>query len=43
MTTANDRPDPSSEGAHDICKTVNVKQKIMSSHETHMGIESRTY
>jgi hypothetical protein len=41
----NDRPDLSSEGAPVIDKTilVNVKQKLMSGHETHMGLESRTY
>jgi hypothetical protein len=43
MTTTNDRPDPSSEGAKGIGKTVNVNPKLMSGHETHMGIESRTY
>jgi hypothetical protein len=43
MTTTNDRPDLSSEGADDIGKTVNVKPKLMSGHETHMGLESRTY
>jgi hypothetical protein len=43
MTTTNDRPDASSEGALDICKTVNFKPKLMSGHETHMGLEFRTY
>jgi hypothetical protein len=43
MTTTNDRPDLSSEGAPDIGKTVNVKSKLMSGHETQMGLESRTY
>jgi hypothetical protein len=45
MTTTNDRPDLSSEGAPAIDKTilVNVKPKLMSGHETHMGLESRTY
>jgi hypothetical protein len=43
MTTTNDRPDLTSEGAHDICKTVNVKPKLMSGHEVQMGLESRTY
>jgi hypothetical protein len=43
MTKTNDRPDLSSEGAHDIGKTVSVKPKLMSGHETHMGLESRTY
>jgi hypothetical protein len=43
MTLINDRFDLSSEGAHDIGKTVNVKPKLKSGHETHMGLESRTY
>jgi hypothetical protein len=43
MTVTNDRPDLSSEGAHDIGKTVNVKPKLMSGHETHTGLDSRTY
>jgi hypothetical protein len=43
MTTTNDRPDLTSEGAHDIGKTVHIKPKLMSGHETHMGFESRTY
>jgi hypothetical protein len=43
MTTTNDRPDLSSEGAPDIGKTVNVKQKLMSGHETQLKLESRTY
>jgi hypothetical protein len=43
MTTTNERPDLSSEGAPDIGKTVNVKPKLMSGHETLMGLESRTY
>jgi hypothetical protein len=45
MTTTNDRPDLSSERAPAIDKTilVNVKPKLMSGHETHMGLESRTY
>jgi hypothetical protein len=45
MTTTNDRPDLSSEEAPAIYKTilVNVKPKLMSGHETHMGLESRTY
>jgi hypothetical protein len=42
MTTTNDRPDLSPEEAH-IGKTVNVKPKLMSGHETQMGLESRTY
>jgi hypothetical protein len=43
MTTTNDRPDLSSEGTPDIGKTVNIKPKLMSGHETKMGLESRTY
>jgi hypothetical protein len=43
MTTTNDRPDLPSEGASDIGKTVNVQPKLMSGHETQMGLESRTY
>jgi hypothetical protein len=39
----NDRPDLSSEEAPDIDKTIIVKQKLMSGHETQMGLESRTY
>jgi hypothetical protein len=36
-------PDLSSEGTPDIGKTVNVKPKLMSGRETHMGLETRTY
>jgi hypothetical protein len=43
MTTTNDRPDLSSEGAPDVGKTVNVKPKLMFGHETQMGLESKTY
>jgi hypothetical protein len=45
MTTTNDRPDHSSEGAPAIDKTilVNVKPKLISGHKTYMGLESRTY
>jgi hypothetical protein len=43
MTATSDRPDLSSEGAPDIGKTVNVKPKLMSGHETQMGLESRAY
>jgi hypothetical protein len=45
MTTTNDRPDVSSEGAPAIDQVilVNVKPKLISGHEIHMGIESRTY
>jgi hypothetical protein len=45
VTKTNDRPDLSSEGAPAIDKTIllNVKPKLISGHETHMGLESRTY
>jgi hypothetical protein len=45
MTTTNDRSDLTSEGAPAIDKTilVNVKPKLMSGHETHMGLEFRPY
>jgi hypothetical protein len=45
MTTTNDRADLSSEGAPAIDNTIleNVKTKLISGHETHMGLESRTY
>jgi hypothetical protein len=43
MTTTNDRPDLLSEGVPDNSKTVNVKPKLMSGHETQMGLESSTY
>jgi hypothetical protein len=45
MTTTNNRPDLSSDGGPAIDKTilVNVKPKLMFGHETHMGLESRTY
>jgi hypothetical protein len=42
MTNTDDRPDLSSEGAPDIDKTVNIKQKLISGHETQMGIETKT-
>jgi hypothetical protein len=38
VTNTDDRPDLSSEGAPDIDKTVNVKQKLISGHETQMGL-----
>jgi hypothetical protein len=38
-----DRPDLSSEGTPDIDKTVNDKQELISSHETQMGLEAKTY
>jgi hypothetical protein len=37
----NDRPDLSSEGAPDIDITVNLKQKLMSGHETQMGLKTK--
>jgi hypothetical protein len=45
MTTTNDRPDLPPEGAPAIDKIIllNVKPKLISGHETHMGLESRTY
>jgi hypothetical protein len=45
MTTTNDRPDLSSEGAPAFDKSilVNVKPKLIPGHETHIGLESRTY
>jgi hypothetical protein len=43
MTTTNDRPDLPLEGAPDIGETVNVKPKLISGHETQMGLESKTY
>jgi hypothetical protein len=36
-----DRPDLPSEGAPDIDKTVNV-QKLISGHEPHMGLDTKT-
>jgi hypothetical protein len=36
-----DRPDLPSEGAPDIDKTVNVKQKLISGHKTQMGLETK--
>jgi hypothetical protein len=41
MTNTDDRPDLSSEGAHYIDKTVNVKQKLISCHETQMGLDTK--
>jgi hypothetical protein len=41
MTKTNDRPDFSSEGAPDIDKTVNVKQKLIYGHEPQMGLETK--
>jgi hypothetical protein len=42
-TNTDDRLDLSSEGAPDIDKTVNVKRKLISGHETQMGLETKTY
>jgi hypothetical protein len=42
VTNTDDRPALSSEGAPDIDKTVNVKRKLMSGHETQMGLETKT-
>jgi hypothetical protein len=42
VTNADERPDLSSEGAPDIDKTVNAKQKLISSHETQIGLEIKT-
>jgi hypothetical protein len=36
-------PDLSSEGPPDIDKAVNVKQKLISGHETQMGLETKAY
>jgi hypothetical protein len=41
-TNTDDRPDLSSEGAPDIDKTVNVKQKLISGHEPQMGLDTKT-
>jgi hypothetical protein len=42
VTNTDDRPDLSSEGAPDIDKTVNVKQKLISGHEPQMGLDTKT-
>jgi hypothetical protein len=42
VTNTDDRPDLSSEGAPDIDKTVNFKQKLISGHETQMGLGTKT-
>jgi hypothetical protein len=41
VNNSDDRPDLSSEGAPDIEKTVNVNQKLISGHDTQMGLETR--
>jgi hypothetical protein len=38
VTNTDDRPELSSEGAPDIDKTVNVKHKLVSGHETQMDL-----
>jgi hypothetical protein len=43
VTNTDDRPDLSSEGAPYANKTVNVKQKLISGHETQMGLDIMTY
>jgi hypothetical protein len=43
MYMTHDILDFSSEGAPDIDKTVNVKQKLISGHETQIGLETKTY
>jgi hypothetical protein len=42
VINTDDRPDLSSEGAPDIDKTVNVKQKLISGHEPQMGLDTKT-
>jgi hypothetical protein len=42
VTNTDDRPDLSSEGAPYIDKTVIVKQKLISGHETQMGLDTKT-
>jgi hypothetical protein len=42
VINTDDRPDLSSEEAPDIDKTVNVKQKLISGHETQMGLDTKT-
>jgi hypothetical protein len=42
VTNTDDRPDLSSEGAPYTDKTVNVKQKLISGHETQMGLDTKT-
>jgi hypothetical protein len=43
VTNTEDRPDLSSEGAPDIDKTLNVKQKLISGHDTQMVLETKIY
>jgi hypothetical protein len=42
VTNTDDRTDLSSEGAPDIDKTVNVKQKLISGHELQMRLNTTT-
>jgi hypothetical protein len=42
VTNTDDRPDLTSEGAPDIDKTVIVKQKLISGHETQMSLDNKT-
>jgi hypothetical protein len=42
VTTTEDRPNLSSEGAPYIDKTVNVKQKLISGYETQMDLDTKT-
>jgi hypothetical protein len=42
VTNTDDRPDLSSEGAPYTEKTVNVKQKLISGHDTQMGLDTKT-
>jgi hypothetical protein len=42
VTNTDDRLDLSSEEAPDIDKTENIKQKLISGHETLMGLETKT-
>jgi hypothetical protein len=41
-TNTDDRPDLTPEGAPDIDKTVNVKQKLIFGHEPQMGLDTKT-
>jgi hypothetical protein len=42
VINTDDRSDLTSEGAPDIDKTVNVKEKLISGHETQMGLDAKT-
>jgi hypothetical protein len=41
VTSTDFIPDLPSEGVPDIDKTVNVKQKLISGHETQMGLDTK--